>query len=74
MSPSVRIAAIQARPVSDLFDDMWNGGDVARAVSLLEAAARAGAGCICFPELYPGSARPRCVRRRGAWRSSSWPG
>jgi N-carbamoylputrescine amidase len=53
MSPSVRIAAVQARPVSDLFDDMWNGGDVARAVELLEAAARGGAGCVCFPELYP---------------------
>ena len=43
MSPSVRIAAVQARPVSDLFDDMWTGGDVARAVELLEAAARGGA-------------------------------
>ena len=53
MSPSVRIAAVQARPESDLFDDMWNGGDVAHAVDLLEAAARAGAACICFPELYP---------------------
>jgi predicted amidohydrolase len=53
MSPSVRIAAIQARPVSELFDDMWDGGDVARAVALLEAAARAGAACVCFPELYP---------------------
>ena len=53
MSPSVRIAAVQARPVSDLFDDMWNGGDVARAVELLEAAAHGGAGCVCFPELYP---------------------
>jgi predicted amidohydrolase len=53
VSPPVRIAAIQARPVSDLFDDMWNGGDVARAVALLETAARAGAACVCFPELYP---------------------
>jgi predicted amidohydrolase len=53
MSRSVRIAAVQARPVSDLFDDMWTGGDVARAVELLEAAARGGAGCVCFPELYP---------------------
>jgi len=53
MSPSVRIAAVQARPQSDLFDDMWDGGDVAHAVDLLEAAARAGATCVCFPELYP---------------------
>jgi predicted amidohydrolase len=53
MSPSVRIAAVQARPVSDLFDDMWSGGDVARAVALLEDAARGGAACVCFPELYP---------------------
>jgi predicted amidohydrolase len=53
MSSSVRIAAVQARPQSDLFDDMWNGGDVARAVTLLETAARAGAACVCFPELYP---------------------
>ena len=28
-------------------------GDVAHAVDLLETAARAGAACICFPELYP---------------------
>ena len=53
MSASVRIAAVQARPVSDLFDDMWNGGDVARAVALLEDAVRGGATCVCFPELYP---------------------
>jgi predicted amidohydrolase len=53
MSPSVRIAAVQARPVSELFEDMWNAGDVAHAVDLLEAAARGGAACICFPELYP---------------------
>jgi len=39
--------------VSELFEDMWNAGDVAHAVDLLEAAARGGAGCICFPELYP---------------------
>ena len=53
MSPSVRIAAVQARPVSELFEDMWNAGDVAHAVDLLEAAARGGAACVCFPELYP---------------------
>jgi predicted amidohydrolase len=66
MSPSVRIAAVQARPVSELFDDMWNGGDVARAVALLEAAARGGAGCVCFPELYPrvGEAEIRAAARR----------
>ncbi|HME97907.1 MAG TPA: carbon-nitrogen hydrolase family protein [Methylomirabilota bacterium] len=66
MSPSVRIAAVQARPVSDLFDDMWNGGDVARAVELLEAAARGGAGCVCFPELYPrvGAAEVCAAARR----------
>jgi predicted amidohydrolase len=53
MSAPVRIAAIQARPASELFDDMWNGGDVARAVALAEAAAREGAVCVSFPELYP---------------------
>ena len=53
MSASVRIAAVQARPQSDLFDDMWNGGDIAHAVELLDTAARGGAACICFPELYP---------------------
>jgi len=53
MSRSVRIAAIQARPASELFDDSWNGGDVERAVALAEAAAREGATCVCFPELYP---------------------
>jgi len=70
MSPSVRIAAVQARPVSDLFDDMWNGGDVARAVELLEAAARGGAGCVCFPELYPRVGEPEictAARRLGVF-------
>ena len=64
---------IQARPVSDLFDDMWNGGDVARAVALLETAARAGAACVCFPELYPrvGEAELCAAARRLA--SSWWP-
>jgi predicted amidohydrolase len=53
MSAPVRIAAIQARPVSGDFDDMWGGGDVPRAVALLETAARGGAHLACFPELYP---------------------
>ena len=53
MTASVRIAAVQARPVSDLFEDMWNAADVPHAVELLETAARAGAACVCFPELYP---------------------
>lgn len=43
MSAPVRIAAVQARPQSDIFDDMWNGGDIAHAVELLETAARGGA-------------------------------
>jgi predicted amidohydrolase len=53
MSRPVRIAAIQARPASEDFDDLWAGGDVPRAVALLETAARGGATCACFPELYP---------------------
>jgi len=66
MSSSLRIAAIQARPRSELFDDMWNGGDVERAVELLETAARAGAACACFPELYPrvGEDEIRAAARR----------
>lgn len=66
MSAPVRIAAVQARPISDLFDDMWNGGDVARAVTLLEDAARGGAACVCFPELYPrvGEEEIRAAARR----------
>jgi len=66
MSASVKIAAVQARPQSDLFDDMWNGGDVPHAVELLEGAARAGAGCVCFPELYPrvGEEEMRAAARR----------
>jgi N-carbamoylputrescine amidase len=66
MSAPVRIAAVQARPVSDLFDDMWNGGDVGRAVTLLEDAARGGAACVCFPELYPrvGEDEIRAAARR----------
>jgi predicted amidohydrolase len=53
MSTPLRIAAIQARPVSETFYDIWDGSDVARAVALLEVAARAGATCACLPELYP---------------------
>ena len=50
---SVRIAAIQARPVSEEFDALWAGGDVPHAIELLEEAARGGAACAVFPELYP---------------------
>ena len=62
----VRIAAIQARPVSETFDDIWDGADVPRAVALLETAARAGATCACFPELYPrvGEDELRAAARR----------
>ncbi|MDR7423030.1 MAG: carbon-nitrogen hydrolase family protein [Armatimonadota bacterium] len=49
----VTLAAIQARPVSVEFEDMWSGADVGHAVELLEEAARRGANCACFPELYP---------------------
>jgi predicted amidohydrolase len=66
MSASLKIAGVQARPQSDLFDDMWNGADVPHAVALLETAARAGATCICFPELYPrvGEEEIRAAARR----------
>lgn len=50
---AVKVAAIQAKPVSVEFDDMWSGADVAHACDLLEIVARAGAHCACFPELYP---------------------
>jgi predicted amidohydrolase len=49
----VKIAAIQARPVSAEVDDLWSGADVPHAIELLEEAARRGATCACFPELYP---------------------
>ena len=52
-SSPVRIAAIQARPASEEFDALWAGGDVPHAVDLLEQAARGGAACAVFPELYP---------------------
>jgi predicted amidohydrolase len=66
MSVPVRIAAIQAKPVSETFDDIWDGADVARAVTLLETAAGAGATLACFPELYPrvGEAELRATARR----------
>lgn len=66
MSRPVRIAAIQAKPASETFDDIWDGADVARAVTLLETAARAGATCACFPELYPrvGEDELRAAARR----------
>jgi predicted amidohydrolase len=49
----IRIAALQARPTSEEFDALWAGADVAHAVELLEEAARGGASCAVFPELYP---------------------
>ena len=52
-SSRVRIAAIQAKPVSEEFDALWAGGDVPHAVDLLEQAVRGGANCAVFPELYP---------------------
>jgi predicted amidohydrolase len=66
MTASVRIAAIQARPMSEALDDGWSGEDVARAVALLETAAEAGATCACLPELYPrmGEAEMRAAARR----------
>lgn len=62
----MRVAAIQARPVSVEFDDMWSGADVEHACELLETAARAGADCACFPELYPrvGEDELRAAARR----------
>ena len=62
----VKVAAIQARPVSVEFDDMWSGADVAHACELLETADRAGADCACFPELYPrvGEDELRAAARR----------
>jgi predicted amidohydrolase len=67
-SGSVRIAAIQARPISEEFDALWAGGDVPHAIELLEQAARGGAACAVFPELYPrvGEAElGRAARRLG---------
>ncbi|MDR7482810.1 MAG: carbon-nitrogen hydrolase family protein [Armatimonadota bacterium] len=66
----VVVAAIQARPVSVEFDDLWSGADVAHAVALLEDAARAGAQCACFPELYPRVGEDelrRAARRLGVY-------
>ena len=66
MNRRVRIAAIQAKPVSETFDDIWDGADVPRAVALLETAAKAGATLACFPELYPRVGEPelRATARR----------
>ena len=49
----VRIAALQAKPVSEEFDVLWEGGDIPHAIEMLEDAARGGAHCAVFPELYP---------------------
>ena len=53
VEPLVKIAAIQARPVSATMDDLWSGEDLPHALGLLAEAARGGATLICFPELYP---------------------
>jgi len=53
VEPLVKIAAIQARPVSGAMDDLWSGEDLPHALGLLAEAARGGATLICFPELYP---------------------
>jgi predicted amidohydrolase len=65
VSAPIRIAAIQAQPASELFDDIWNGADVTHAVALAEAAVREGANCVCFPELYPRVGEPEmCAAAR----------
>jgi predicted amidohydrolase len=53
MESVVRVAAIQAKPASGDFDDLWAGRDVSHALELLEEAVRKGARVACFPELYP---------------------
>lgn len=52
-STQVRVAAIQAKPVSTTFEAMFEGTDVPHAVELLADAAAKGANLVCFPELYP---------------------
>lgn len=70
MTRNVRVAAIQALPVSADFDDFWSGGDVPHAVDLVEEARRGGADVICFPELYPRVGEEelrRAARRHGVY-------
>ncbi len=49
----LRVAAIQALPASRTLDELYDGVDVDHAITLLDAAAAAGAMVACFPELYP---------------------
>lgn len=53
MKQVVTVAAIQAKPVSETFDDMMSGADVPHALELLRQAAAQGADIACFPEAYP---------------------
>ncbi len=55
MTPTrtVTVAAIQAKPVSETFDEVIAGREVPHALELLRQAARLGADIACFPELYP---------------------
>lgn len=48
-----RIAAIQAKPVSNNHAELCAGGDVTHSIDLLEEAKLLGANIACFPELYP---------------------
>lgn len=67
---SIRVTAIQARPVSETAEELAAGGDVAHAVELLERAKADGADIACFPELYPRAGEKElteAARRLGIW-------
>jgi predicted amidohydrolase len=53
MKQYVRVAAIQARPQSETFDDLMDGADVPHALELLDRATSEEVDIVCFPELYP---------------------
>ncbi|MFQ6089083.1 MAG: carbon-nitrogen hydrolase family protein [Candidatus Methanofastidiosia archaeon] len=53
MKNEIRIAAIQALPVSETFEDFGAGKEVPHAIELLEKASEKNIDIACFPELYP---------------------
>lgn len=49
----MKVAVIQAKPVSKTPDIFRGGGDVGHALDLLSQAAELGADIACFPQRYP---------------------
>lgn len=63
MKQLVHVAAIQARPQSQTFQELMEGGDVRHALELVDQAAATETDIVCFPELYPARGEAELQRK-----------